>query len=68
MKQDKPFSAMTAYELIDLLNEDYPHQCIGPAESKSSAHRYAGKRDLIDQLMQIRDLEREEASVSQDTA
>lgn len=37
-------------DLIILLDEHYPHRCIAFGESESSAQRYAGMRELIDEL------------------
>jgi len=43
-----------SYDLIDLLDKIYPHRCILPNESLESAHRYAGLRMLIDELVQVK--------------
>lgn len=48
------FATMSAYQLIDFLNRDYPHRCIGKSETEIEAHRYAGKRELIDDLLQAK--------------
>lgn len=41
----------TTRELIQLLNEYHPHRCIAIGESAEEAGRYAGARDLIDELI-----------------
>lgn len=38
-------------ELIKKLDKDFPARCIKHNESAIDAHRYAGKRDLIDNLL-----------------
>jgi len=55
---ETPLSVMSAYDLIDLLNTDYPHRCLAPGEDVREAERYAGKRELVDMLMAIREEER----------
>lgn len=45
------FALMSAYQLIEQLDKAFPHQCILPNEPEWKAHRYAGKRELIDELM-----------------
>lgn len=40
-----------AADLIKQLDKDYPARCIGAAQSAVDAHRYAGKRDLIENLL-----------------
>lgn len=42
----------TSEALIKGLDEAIPHRCIRPGESQEEAHRYAGKRELIDFLLQ----------------
>ena len=41
-----------SYELIDLLDAVFPPRCILPGETVESAHRYAGIRQLVDELVQ----------------
>ena len=41
---------VTSTELIEALDALYPPRCIGPDETPIEAHRYAGKRELIDGL------------------
>lgn len=41
-----------SYDLIGYLDKAYPHRCISPGESLEMAHRYAGIRQLIDELME----------------
>jgi hypothetical protein len=38
-------------DLIEKLNKEYPARCIKHNESAIDAHRYAGKRDLIENLL-----------------
>jgi hypothetical protein len=45
---------MSAYDLIDWLDEKYPHRCIEKAEDVTSAHRRSAVRELIDGLIQRR--------------
>lgn len=45
---------MSAYELIERMDAGYPHRCIGLNESPESAHRYAGLREFIDELLDIK--------------
>lgn len=37
-------------DLISELDRAYPPRCIAPSESPEAAHRYAGRRELIDEL------------------
>jgi len=37
--------------LVDYLNELFPPRCIRKGESLEDAHRYAGKRELIEYVM-----------------
>lgn len=41
-----------SYDLIRWLDEQYPNKCIRTGQTLEDAHRYAGKRDLVDTLMQ----------------
>lgn len=56
----------TAYELIDELAVAYPHRCIAEGESPERAHRYAGMRELIDSLLNMK--AEEEAPSDQTTS
>lgn len=59
-----------SYELIDALNAAYPHRCILPGETLESAHRYAGLRQLIDGLLELKREEQQlaaEESAQDDT-
>ena len=38
-------------ELIELLNDFYPHRCVALGEPETAAHRYAGIRELVDELV-----------------
>lgn len=40
----------TTIELIDLLDQVFPHKCPKPNESERDIWMYAGKRELIDLL------------------
>jgi len=42
---------MSAYDLILKLDRDYPHRCLSIDANVNQAHRYAGKRDLVDSLL-----------------
>jgi len=41
-------------DLIDELNKFIPHRCIDVGTTMEEAHRYAGKRELIDFLVRLR--------------
>jgi hypothetical protein len=41
---------MSAVQLVEYLDDTWPARCIGPDQSEHLAHRYAGKRELIDTL------------------
>lgn len=51
---DVTFPALAA-DLVSELDAIYPAQCILPGQSPEDAHRYAGKRELIDELLAWRD-------------
>lgn len=57
MDQIPPLSA----QLIEALAVAIPARCIGPNESLEAAHRYAGKRELVEGLLTI--LSRDAANV-----
>lgn len=40
-----------SYALIELLDRVLPHACVGRNESEIEAHRRAGMRELIDELL-----------------
>lgn len=42
---------MSAFQLIEALDAAYPHQCILPGQPEWMAHREAGRRQLIDELL-----------------
>lgn len=44
-------------DLIDLLDKSYPHRCLRIEENINEHHRYAGVRDLLDQLIAWRNEE-----------
>ena len=43
-----------AADLVAALDEAFPHRCIKPGESPELAHRYAGKRELVEFLLQLK--------------
>lgn len=43
-----------AVDLIDELDKYVPHRCIGASQSPEDAHRYAGKRELVDFLVRLK--------------
>jgi hypothetical protein len=47
----KAIGQLTAVELIERLDEQFPHRCIGRDETLDHAYYYAGKRDLVDTLL-----------------
>lgn len=49
--EDIDFATMTAYQLIEMLDAAYPHQCILPHETEAQARQRAGRRELIDDLV-----------------
>lgn len=50
---------MSAVELITILDRLYPERCISPHDTLESAHRYAGRRELINELTFIRDYDQD---------
>jgi hypothetical protein len=42
----------TVVGLIQDLDHEYPAQCIGRSQPETEAQRYAGKRELIDHLIE----------------
>lgn len=48
---DIDFATMSAYELIAMLDAAFPHQCIQKNQTEIDAHREAGRRELIDELV-----------------
>jgi hypothetical protein len=49
--QTLPEFPTSSRELLVLLHKHYPPRCVAYNESEISAHRYAGMRELIDELM-----------------
>ena len=45
----------TVHDLINYLDELYPHACIAADEPETTAHRRAGARQVVDYLIQLRD-------------
>ncbi len=56
--EELDFATMTAYQLIEALDAAYPHQCIQPHQTEISAHRYAGRREMVDELVRAMNDER----------
>jgi hypothetical protein len=54
---------MYASDLIEKLDEEFPHRCIKPGERRDEALAYAGKRMLIDDLLCLLKESGEDASV-----
>lgn len=52
-----------SFDLIALLDTMYPHQCIRPNEAPEAAHRYAGVRELVDELIEWKRASEEEADI-----
>lgn len=50
-----------SYELIGMLDEMFPPRCIGRNESLEAANRYAGVRDLVEELVAWKDEELSDA-------
>lgn len=46
--------ALPAYsvDLVKILNKEYPHRCPAKGADSEDVQRYAGKRELIDLLLQ----------------
>ena len=44
---------LSAQELIERLDREIPHRCVGYAETIEAAQRRAGARDLIDNLLLV---------------
>lgn len=42
-------------DLIAALNEAFPARCVRPGESMEDAHRYAGRRDVVEFLISLLD-------------
>ena len=50
-EQTLPEFPQSSRELLVLLDHHYPARCIAHNESEISAHRYAGMRELIEELV-----------------
>lgn len=46
---------MSAVDLIKALDRIYPERCISPLDTLESAHRYAGRRSLVVELLGLLD-------------
>lgn len=53
LDEDYPFPA-SAEQLIDILDQTYPHRCMGKDEDLIAHQRYSAVRELIDQLLVAR--------------
>lgn len=53
-KEPEQLLAVYSFDLIEALDRAYPKRCIQPGESLEDAHRYAGKRELIDELLELK--------------
>jgi hypothetical protein len=42
-----------AEELVEELSKTFPPRCITPGQSLEDAHRYAGKRELVEFLLTV---------------
>lgn len=49
-KPKKYLIDMSAEQLVDHLLEQWPARCIGEHDTEIRAHRYAGKRELLENL------------------
>jgi len=47
--------SMSAIDLIEILDSAYPERCLSPMDTIESGHRYAGRRELINELVYIKD-------------
>jgi hypothetical protein len=54
MNNKELYLPVYAEELVRLLDERFPPKCIGKGQTPEQAHRYAGKRELIDHLLWLR--------------
>ena len=54
--EELPSDTSTMIEVLDLA---FPHKCIATHERPHEAHRYAGKRELIDLLLTLKQFEEE---------
>lgn len=48
------FIPANSYELIDLLDLEFPDRCIAPGETPEAAHRRAGARSVVAMLLRLR--------------
>jgi len=54
MKNKEMYLPVYAEELVAKLDEWFPPKCIGKNQTPEEAHRYAGKRELIEHLLWLR--------------
>lgn len=54
-----PLISMSAEQLVEYLDNSHRPCCIGQSETLEMAHRRAGRRELIDQLIARMKLEKE---------
>jgi hypothetical protein len=50
-KRKVNIGTLSAYQLVEMLDNEHPHRCIGQTEDHLSAVRRGAVRDLIDSLM-----------------
>lgn len=53
------FIPTASYDLIDHLVKHYPQRCVLENETLESAHRYAGKVELVEELKSWKEQESE---------
>lgn len=52
--KNQAFLPADTLELIEQLDRKYPERCIGLSQTIEEAHRYAGKRELINELIMLK--------------
>jgi hypothetical protein len=61
LDSDAPFPEMPrdSFALIELLDKSTPPMCVQKGQSLEEAQRYAGQRDLVEQLLNWKQFEQE---------
>lgn len=54
MESDHFEIPLNTLEFIDLIDRAYPQRCMSRGESLEDHHRYAGMRELIDEMVQMK--------------
>ena len=67
MAAKQRISELNAVQLVDHLLREWPARCIQPGESEAAAHRYAGKRELIEKLKMRIEREEQDGITTQST-